>query len=332
VKLRDTSLSHIRGFNYQPSFSLHGLVRWIDRYDPAAVERELARGRALFPWMNAVRVWLSHDAWMADRDRFLANLRAEMAVLRRLRLKAMPVIFNGWHGLPDYGGLGPMAAQRSANAENRRRLFLDYVADVFAACAPEAETVCVWDLCNEPWLHYQDAESKVRAGFLAILQGAAAELRACGARGPIGVGNWGKPEDDRLCAPFVDCLLTHRYWAHQYMKFEWFEHNVRATVELANELGKPLVVSECTWGRWDDAERAEAMAREIDVIAATGAGFLPYVLWESPVADCHGKAAGFTYDADAPGDLCFIRRDGSLRPGHDRINDVVARHPAPAPR
>ncbi len=31
----------------------------------------------------------------------------------------------------------------------------------------------------------------------------------------------------------------------------------------------------------------------------------------------------FTCDEDSPCDLCFIRGDGSLRPGHDRINKLM---------
>jgi hypothetical protein len=318
--LADQSLSHLNGFNYQPSFSLNGTVRWLDRWNGSTVRRELARGRELFPWMRVVRLWLSHDAWMEDRPRFLAHLAAEAAICRELGLSLMPVLFNGWHGMPDYGGLGPMHAKRAGNADNLERIFLAYAADVAASLAATG-TLAVWDLCNEPWLHYQDP-SPVRDGYLAILAATAQRLRAATPGVPIGVGNWGKAQDDRDVAPFIDVLLTHRYWAHQYMRFEDFVHNLHDTIALANELRKPLIISECTWGRWDDGERAEAMAREIAAIRATGAGCIPYVLWDSPVADCHGKAGGFTYDADAPGDLCFIRRDGTLRPGHDRINHL----------
>lgn len=326
MKLQNTTLRHIRGFNYQPSFSIHGLVRWIDRYDAETVRRELARGRELFPWMNTVRVWLSHDAWVADKTAFLANLRTEMAIFRDLGIRAMPVIFNGWHGVPDYGGLGPMHAKLAASPGNLRRIFLDYVRDVFEACQLEAQTVCVWDLCNEPFLHYQPGEEKVRPGFATILEAAAGELRALGAKQPIGVGNWGKLEDDELCLGFVDCLLSHRYWAYPAMeKYEWFEYNLGQTIELANRHQLPLIISEACWGRWDDHERGESAAREIQTLMEAGVGFIPYVLWESPVADCHGRDAGFTYGDGAPGDLCFIRRDGSLRPGHDAINAVIGR-------
>lgn len=329
--LNNTTLSHIRGFNYHPSFCAHGLVRWLDRYNAAMVRAEVRRGKELFPWMNTLRIWLSHDAWMHDRNRFMSHLRAEMAFYREMGLGVIPAIFNGWHGVPGYGGLGPMHAKLAARPENMRRIFLDYVRDVFAACAPEGETVRVWDLCNEPFLHYPPEDKAVRPGFLRILEAAAAELRALGAKSPIGVGNWGKIEDEEDCLPFVDCLLSHRYFAYKVMKFEWYVYNVSTTVEFANQHHLPLVFTECAWGRWDDAERAESAPRDAEVMLATGAGVAFYALWECPLADLHGRDAGFTYDVETPEDLCFVRRDGTPRPGHDKINAVVAKYPMRKP-
>jgi hypothetical protein len=325
ARLKNTALSHLRGFSYHPSFCAHGLVRWLDRYDAARVRAEVERGKEVFPWINILRVWLSHDAWMYDRARFLANLRSEMALYRELGVGVMPVLFNGWHGVPDYGGLHPMHANLSAKPENMRRIFLDYVRDVFKACAPESETVRIWDLCNEPFLHYPPEEKSVRPGFLRILEAAAAELRDLGAKSPIGVGNLGKIEDEEDCLPFVDCLLSHRYFAYKVMKFDWYVYNVGTTVEFANKHNLPLVFGECAWGRWDDAERAESAPRDAEVMLAAGAGVTLYGLWECPLADLHGRDAGFTYDVDTPEDLCFIRRDGTPRPGNERMNEVMGK-------
>ena len=319
--LIDQSLSHLNGFNYQPTFSVNGTVRWLDRWNGDTVQRELQRGIELFPWMKIVRLWLSHDAWMDDRRRFLQNLSAEAVICKELGLQLMPVLFNGWHGMPDYGGLGPMHAQRAVDPANLERIFLAYVDDVWRILAPTG-IVAVWDVCNEPWLHYSAEPSPIRTGFLRILEASSQRLRDKGDGILIGVGNVGKEQDDRDVAPFVDVLLTHRYWAHQYMSFEDNLFNLDRTIDLANELHKPLIISECTWGRWDDLERASAMEREIAAIRATGAGVIPYALWESPVADTHSPAHGFTYETDSPGDLCFIRADGRMRPGHDCINHL----------
>jgi len=323
VRLKNTALSHLRGFNYHPSFCAHGIVRWLDRYDAATVRAEVERSKEVFPWINILRVWLSHDAWMLDRARFLANLRSEMALYRELGIGVMPVLFNGTTLVPDYGSLHPVHATLCAKPENMRRIVLDYVRDVFEACAPEAQTVRIWDLCNEPFLHYPPGEKSVRPGFRRILEAASAELRALGAQSPIGVGNWGELKDEEECRPFVDCLLSHRYFADKCMQFDRYVHYVGTTVEFANSHNLPLVFTECAWGRWDDAERAESAPRDAEVMLAAGAGVMLYALWECPLADLHGRDAGFTFDVDAAEDLCFIRRSGAPRPGHERMNQLM---------
>ncbi len=90
-KLNNMSLSHIKGFNYHPSFAVNGLTRWLDCYDPDIVENELTRSKNYFPWMNAIRAWLSHDAYLINPTLFLSNLKKELAIYRKLGLKAMPV-------------------------------------------------------------------------------------------------------------------------------------------------------------------------------------------------------------------------------------------------
>lgn len=320
INLVNRSLFGLHGFNYQPSFAANGVQRWLDRYDAARVHFELARGQEIFPWIKVLRIWLSHDAWLIDRSRFLDHWFAEVEQIRALGLRIMPVLFNGWHGMPDFGGLGPMSAERAGNKENLERIFLRYVADVTKPLITDA-VVAIWDLCNEPWLHYNEP-GKVRSGFDTILRAAAGHMRESGCKTPLGIGNMGREADDRQTADYTDCMLTHRYWPYQYTKFEDFQWNTHHTCALANELGKPWVCSEACWGRWDDAERADAAYRELSTLLAVGVSVIPFVLWESPTADCHGPSGGFTYEQESPGDLCFIRRDGSVRPGHERINEL----------
>ena len=61
------------------------------------------------------------------------------------------------------------------------------------------------------------------------MQLALGELRIYGATAPIGVGNWGPLRDDERCLPFVDCLLTHRYYVPHCMTREQFAANVAET-------------------------------------------------------------------------------------------------------
>lgn len=328
--LDNRKLGHIRGFNYHPSFASHGITRWIDRHDPRKVERELARGKELFPWINTMRIWLSLDAWWDNRERFLANLDNEVEIHRRLGLKMMPVLFNGCQGIPRYGELCGTDADRILKPDgghNLRILYLDYVKAVAERYAQD-EVVAVWDLCNEPGLHYTANGEKSREGIFTLLEMAAAELRKCGVTAPIGVGHYGPAHDDERSVAYVDCLLTHRYYVPHCMSREKFVANVNETVSLANRHHLPWIVSECTWGSWDDRTRAETMAGGLEYLLQTGAGLIPYALWESPAMDAHSKDNGVHYGWGAPEDLSFIKANGALRPGHECINELMARYPA----
>ena len=61
VKLICDEFSHIRGFNYQPSYGSHGLEIWGYGFDIAKIERELGLGKRYFPKINTIRLWLSYD-------------------------------------------------------------------------------------------------------------------------------------------------------------------------------------------------------------------------------------------------------------------------------
>jgi hypothetical protein len=326
--LRNQSLAHIRGFNYQPSFASHGITRWLDRFNAKTIESELGYGLQHFPWMNTIRIWLSLDAWWDNRELFLANLEAEVEINRRLGLKVVLMLFNGITNIPDYGSLTPTDADRIMKKDgghNLRVLYLDYVKDIAERYAQD-EVVAIWDLCNEPGLHYKAEDDPVRHAFFYLLEKSADELRSHGATAPIGVGNFGPVRDDERCVGFVDAILTHRYYVPHCMTLETFAANVAETAAFANAHNLPWCVTECSWGAWDDLERAQNIPA-LEAFLEIGAGIVPYILCESPVMDAHGKDAGLHYGWGAPEDLCFIRKDGSLRAGHDAISDLIARHP-----
>jgi len=65
--------AEINGFNYQPGYSSCTFETW-HCYDPAVFRRELSRGKELFPKMNAVRIWLSWNAWCRGPERFLGHV------------------------------------------------------------------------------------------------------------------------------------------------------------------------------------------------------------------------------------------------------------------
>ena len=79
--------SAIRGFNYQPSYGTSGLDTWLN-FDAETIDRELERGRRYFPGMNAIRIWLSWEAFVRNPQRFAENFEQELAIADKYDLSA----------------------------------------------------------------------------------------------------------------------------------------------------------------------------------------------------------------------------------------------------
>ena len=77
------SYSFVRGFNYQPSVASHGIDIWGPKFDAAVVERELGLGKKHFPKFNTVRIWLSHDAFIADPQSLIRHFGQVMDICGR---------------------------------------------------------------------------------------------------------------------------------------------------------------------------------------------------------------------------------------------------------
>ncbi len=105
TKGNEMDCSQIKGFNYQPSWGSTGFEIWRN-FDAERMGHEIALGKAYFPRMNALRLWLSHDAWLRDPGRFQAAFEAALGIACAHGLSVMPVLFNRWHcATLDYGGI-----------------------------------------------------------------------------------------------------------------------------------------------------------------------------------------------------------------------------------
>lgn len=60
------------------------------------------------------------------------------------------------------------------------------------------------------------------------------------------------------------------------------------------------------------------MANDCGRLAQANIGFMPHILHESLVADCHRALYGVLSSASS---MHFIAMDGSLRPGHEVYNE-----------
>ena len=235
----------IRGFNYQPSFGSTAVEIWIDKFDPAVVERELGLGRRYFPGMNTVRLWLSHDAFIKNPKQFSKNFEATLRSCRKHEIKAIPTLFNNWHSVPDFGGIsqemiGYWFSGFGQKGESANYVFRPYLEAMFGGHASDTR-ILAWDLCNEP---FNSGTADTYAPWLRHTYGLAKKL---GAKQPIGVSVGPSAGHLSHVEPCSDVLMIHPYFAS---KHKWDE--IKAFSAKHN---KPLLATETCWGSLDDGAR-----------------------------------------------------------------------------
>jgi endo-1,4-beta-mannosidase len=310
----------IRGFNYQPSYGSTGLEIWL-RFDAATMDAELARGKRYFPGMNAIRLWLSRDAFQRDPQRFAFNFEAALAVAQRHNLAVMPVLFNRWHSDSlDYGGVyidhflpGVSWVQRGAGLG-------PFMEAVVGAHAADPRIFC-WDLCNEPfsYLSPQAEIPDIVKAELAWLTDLYKRCKDLGAKAPITIGLHCNHGVDGLAQveSISDVLSIHPYFGCGPNREEAaFAASLDAYASYAKKIGKPILATETCWGYQNDQERVGIIRTTLKHLKQRGFGYLVYLLNHSLIADAHRPAYG-------PGNLnlSFIEADGSLRPGHECFNE-----------
>mgnify|MGYP006288079605 CR=1 FL=1 len=313
--------SEMRGFNYQPSYGSTGYELW-RKFDAEVVERELGLGKQYFPGINAIRYWLSWDAYVRDPGRFAECFEHVLAIAHGFGLRVMPVLFNRWHDpVLDYGGvyLEQLLEWKTAAEAQQPESWRPYVERVVGEHAAD-ERIFAWDLCNEPYnaasvWPTDGVETETR-----WLERVYAECKRQGARAPITVGAAPGLERVRRTVPVSDVISIHPYYLPEgkHTRAD-YERKLDEYVALARKSGKPLLATECCWGMpMDDLKRAEFIRYTLGELKKRGIGQLVYLLHWSGIADAHGPDGG---PVGAPGNLSFINKDGSLRAGHEVFNE-----------
>lgn len=142
--------SQIRGFNYQPSFGSTAIEIWLN-FNKRIVTTELARGKKYFPKMNAIRLWLSWDAFIRNNDKFLESFEEALKIADSFDLKIMPVLFNRWHNdFLDLGGIYLDHFLPGTSGCQKDDLFEPYIKKVVGNHKDD-KRIFAWDLCNEPF-------------------------------------------------------------------------------------------------------------------------------------------------------------------------------------
>ncbi len=313
----------IKGFNYQPSWGTTGLEIWRN-FDAERMGHELSLGRLYFPGMNAIRLWLSHDAWVRDPSAFAEAFESALSLAAARSLAVMPVLFNRWHEAAlDYGGVYIDHFLPGASWVQRTDQTVAFAEAVVNAHASDPR-IFAWDLCNEPFAYGCPPEEipDIAKAEFAWLAGLYDLAKRCGAEAPVTVGI--HPchglAGIRRIEPISDILSIHPYWTCDSPPHEKavFEETLDLYAQFAAEAGKPLLATETCWGAIDDAKRVEIVRYTLEQLKRRGIGWLAYLLHHSLIADAHRPEFG---PLSAPGNLAFIEADGRLRPGHDVFNE-----------
>ena len=319
--------SKIRGFNYQPSYGSTGLEIW-QKFDASIIDLELGRGKKHFPKMNAIRLWLSWDAFLRNPALFAERFDQAIAIADRHGLKVMVVLFNRWHCPSlDYGGIYIDHFIPGLSWVNKPDMFQPFMEAIVGGHADD-QRIFAWDLCNEPfayWMRPDKAPQDMIAYEFAWLEDMYNTCKRLGAVAPVTVGVHGDNGDDgavdmKKVEPISDFLSIHPYWKYDsppHDKGE-YEQGLDEQVAFAQSVGKGILATETCWGAQDDAKRAEMVRYTLDELTKRNIGFLAYLLHHSLIADAHRIEYGPLRE---PGNLMFIEADGSLRPGHGVFND-----------
>src|ERR1017187_1702948 len=84
-------LSPVRGANYRAAGAKDTTDYWL-HYNPAESERDLDYARRLN--LNQIRVFISYEAWAADKPAFRRNLVHLLRAAHQRGLGVMPVVGN----------------------------------------------------------------------------------------------------------------------------------------------------------------------------------------------------------------------------------------------
>lgn len=308
---------NIVGFNFHPSYSTGSLEDWI-LFDRDVWERELTRGKDLFPGMNTIRIWLSWNAYCRMEERFIDALRQVMAICRQLDLYVIPCLFNRWHDAKvDCDGIYiDHFLPNSSWLLKYGDPFTEYI-DALAAAFREEERILVWDVCNEPFAYNGGFEWRelIKKYELEWLHRMADRLRAGGVTQPLGIGSIGNAPMSEF-GDICDVYLTHLYYGGGDLQH--FDDKVRRFAEEAAANDKPLITSECMWGSHDDKTRADYIAAAIPIYKKYHVGYIAHALQYCGVADLHTEEDGRL--SPEIGNLAFTTKDGSMRPYHEVFN------------
>lgn len=323
MKMND--YSWVRGFNYHPSYCAYGEQIW-EKFDPDIIRKELANGIKLFPAFNTVRIWLSWNYWKRDKEGFIEKTKIYFRIIKELGLKIIPVLFNRWHDLTlEFGGIYIDNFLTEGACYDRSHL--EFTREVVKAFADD-DCILIWDICNEPFSYINDKWSpspfydELYYREMEWLKEIYAEAKKADKNHPVSVSPnaFRGTIDSEALEAISDVFLIHPYmWddVNNENDKKAFEAKLDSYLELKKKYNKEILVTETCWGNVDDMKRSVLIDYTLFELKKRNFGWIAHALYESYAADLHSISIG---PLGVPGDLSFIRMDGSLRQGHNVFN------------
>lgn len=316
--------SQIRGFNYQPSYGSTSFENWL-YFNPDIVELELRRGKSYFPNMNAIRLWLSWDAFVRNPKRFADSFETALGIARKLDLMVMPILFNRWHNeFLDCGGIYLDHFMPGYSWIQGKEQFQEYL-DAIVGGHWNDERIFAWDICNEPFsylrpVHEMQGVEAEEYKWLERMYRICKDYRIKAPAG-ISIHDWhGRYGIERI-EPISDILFIHPYYKYNpedtKLKSEYIEL-LDNYVDAAAKSKKDMLVTEACWGSMDDAWHVENIRYTLTELKKRNIGWIVHALHHSLVADLHRPEYG---PYSTPGNLAFIESNGEMRKGHEIFNE-----------
>jgi hypothetical protein len=212
-------LSTVRGFNYSAASTRGHTNHWL-QYNAAETERDLNYAHHLN--LNQVRVFITYDAWTADKDVFRKNLLHFVRAAHERGIGVMPVI----------GGMPKEAMQDDSGLP----LVKVWAADLVKTIGNEPG-LAFWDASNEPDWPTTPKECVARRFQLAkYMAGTFHELDP---NTPVTIGFAFVPGMEEL-ADSVDVLSFHDYMQNRAT----IRANIARAQAFAAKVRKPVFHTE----------------------------------------------------------------------------------------
>ncbi|HEY7957954.1 MAG TPA: beta-mannosidase, partial [Polyangia bacterium] len=306
------------GVNY---WSRAGGPRMWDRFDAAAIERELLQLRAI--GLDCCRMFAFVPSFMphppAVDGGALARFSAFIELAEKANIDLLPTALVGHMSGENFGF--PGQAGRSLYADPELLEWQRALVEALCSAAGNSPRIAAWVLSNEMplWAGF-GAPAEVEAWCRTLTQA----IRARSPGVPVGGGDGAMVSfPTAACAPHLDYLAPHVYYGDaDPLRQAW---QIDLSLRSLERLGRPLLLEEfgCSSTHTGEPEQA-AYFREA-IFAAFGAGARGAIGWCFSDFDPEtlGRETPYSHHAFELG-FGVTRKDGSEKPVCDELRAARA--------